>query len=119
MAIKAEYKAYLYDNDQLIDETCIDENNAEFAMYLFKEEFGHKHLSDSASVIIEPMGFYDEETGKEVIIHKVDQNMRINPVDDMPQFKIVYADGEWTQVEAESLEEAVMIAEDFNKEGVE
>ena len=45
------YKAELYDNDQLIDTTFIDENDEELAWYLFNE-FGHK-VSDQAYIIID------------------------------------------------------------------
>jgi len=45
------YKAELYDNDQLIDTTFIDENDEELVWDLFKE-FGHK-WSDQAYIIID------------------------------------------------------------------
>lgn len=64
--IATEYKVCLFENDQLIDETCIDENNEELAWYLFKEEFGHTNLNDTAYITIEPMGRYDTETGEDV-----------------------------------------------------
>lgn len=58
-----EYRAILFDDEQVIDETVIDENSEEFAWHLFREEFGHKNLSDSAYITIEPLGRYDTETG--------------------------------------------------------
>jgi len=116
MAIKAEYKVCLFDNDQIIDETCIDENNEELAWHLFKEEFGHSNLSDEAYIDIELMGFYDNETGETVIIEEVPENERIDPRDSLSQFTITYADGESIQAEARGIEEARMIAEDFNNE---
>lgn len=63
MSIKREYRAYLHDNDQVVDETVIDDNDKEFAMELFKGEFGHTNLSESAYVTIEPLGLYDTKTG--------------------------------------------------------
>ena len=66
MSIEIEYKAYLYDNDQVIDETVIDGNDEVFAMYLFEKEFGHNNLSDNAYVILEPLNLYDTETGEDV-----------------------------------------------------
>lgn len=66
MTIHREYKVYLYENDQIIDETCIDENSEELAWYLFKQEFGHTDLNDSAYIVIEPLGLYDVESGDDV-----------------------------------------------------
>ena len=48
---KVTYIAKLYDNDQLVDITYIDEDDKEFAWYLFKE-FCHK-WSDNAYIVIE------------------------------------------------------------------
>lgn len=66
MAIVREYKAVLYENDQVIDETVIDENDEAFAMYLFEKEFGHNNLNDTAHVIIDKLGLYDTVTGNDV-----------------------------------------------------
>ena len=35
-------------------------------MYLFEKEFGHDNLNDSAYVILEPLGLYDNETGEDI-----------------------------------------------------
>jgi len=64
--IVQEYRAILFDDEQVVDETVIDENSEELAWYLFKEEFGHTHLSDSAYITIEAIGLYDTETGFDV-----------------------------------------------------
>ena len=64
--IVQEYRATLFDDEQLVDETVIDENSEELAWYLFKEEFGYVNLSDSAYITIEPLGKYDTETGEDV-----------------------------------------------------
>ncbi len=66
MTIAREYRAILFDDEQTIDETVIDENSEELAWYLFKEEFGHTNLNDSAYIVIEPLGLYDVETGNDV-----------------------------------------------------
>jgi len=126
MSIKREYQVYLYDNDQCIDGTCLDgeggehkdslDDIREHAWHLFKEEFEHTNLSDKAYITVEPLGFYDTETGEDVIIEEVSKEKRIDPVDDMPQFKITYAHGEITQVEAIDIQEAQFHAEDFNNE---
>jgi len=116
MKIKREYKVYLFEDEQLIDETCIDEHNEEFAWELFKNEFGHDNLNNTAYITFELIGFYDSETNEDVIIEEVLKEKRIDIRDNMPQFKITYADGEITQIEARDIEEAIFHAEDFDNE---
>lgn len=128
MSIKREYKVYLYEDDQCIDETCLDGNTGEHediiqdieehAWHLFKEEFGHNNLNDSAYIVVDPLGFYDDETSEEVIIEELPIDDRIDIRDDLPQFKITYADGKSTVVEAKNIQEAQFHAEDFNNEKV-
>ena len=116
MKIQREYIAILFEDDQVIDETVIDDNDAEFAMSLFKDEFGHNNLNDTAYVTIELIGFYDKVTGHEVWITEVSEVDRIDPRDELKQFKITYHDGDSFQVEARDIEEAIMHAEETYNE---
>ena len=66
MRVKREYRADLFDNDQYVDSTVIDENNPEFAMELFKDECGNHKLSPDAFVTIEALGLYDADSGDDL-----------------------------------------------------
>jgi len=66
MKVVREWKVYLYEDGQVIDETCIDEKDEDFAWHLFKDEFGHTNLNDTAYIVFVPMGLYDTETGDDV-----------------------------------------------------
>ena len=50
VAVRA-WKAYLFENDQLSDETLINENSEELAWEIFKEN--HNHFSSDAYVTLE------------------------------------------------------------------
>ena len=56
----SKWKATLFENDQQVDETEIDEDDSEFAAELFFGEFGHTRMSEESGVsqhiIMEYMG---------------------------------------------------------------